>query len=102
MSLRIFLSKLRACLEQRKRRIAMALCDGVMQSRLPVGVCGVEWALLGYQEVDHGYGANGGRSVKGVLAALVAYAGGGGGLVGKEEAGNVDVVFGGDEMEDSL
>lgn len=80
----------------------MALCNGMVQSRLSVGVCGVEWALLGYQEVDHGYGADGGGSVQGVLAALVAYAGGGGGLVGKEEAGGVDVVFGGDEVEDSL
>lgn len=80
----------------------MAFRHGMMQGRLPVGVCRVEGALLGHQEVDHGYGADGGGSVQGVLAALVAYAGGGRGLVGKEEAGDVDVVFGGDEVEDSL
>lgn len=81
----------------------MALGHRVMQRRLAVGVGCVERALGADEQGDHGHGADGGGAVQRVLAALVADAGrGGGGGVGEEEAREVEVVLGGDEVEDGL
>lgn len=81
----------------------MALGDGVMQRRLPGAVGGVERALARLeQQVDHGRGADGGGAVDGVLAAAVAHAGRGRGVMVQQLARHVHVVLGRDEVEGRL
>ena len=51
----------------------------------------------------HGYGADGGGAVQRVLAPLVAHAGRGRrGVVFQELAGEIEVGFGGEEVEGCL
>lgn len=77
----------------------------MMQRRPAVGVGRIQRALVLDQQVDHGYGADGGGAVEGVLASFVADAGGGRSVlvgVGEELAGYVEVVFGGYEVDHGL
>lgn len=80
----------------------MTLGDGVVQRRLAVAVGRVQRALVLQQEVHHGHGADGRGAVEGVLAAPVPHAGRRRGLVREEPAGDVEVVLGGDEVDDGL
>jgi len=78
----------------------MALSDGVVQRRLPGRVGRIDGAAVLNQQVDHGHRADGGRAVQGVLPALVAHAGRSRRGVALEQlAGEIQVVFGGEEVE---
>jgi hypothetical protein len=75
----------------------------MMQRRLPGAVGRVDGAAVLDQQVDHGHRADGGRAVQRVLPALVADAGRGRrGVVLEELAGQVEVGFGGQEVEGCL
>lgn len=72
----------------------------MMQRRVPLVVGRVQRAAVLQQQEHHGGGAGGGGAVDGVLAAAVADARRG--LVVDEDARNVEVLFGGDEVEGGL
>ena len=80
----------------------MAFGNGVVQGRVAFVVGGVERAPVLEQQRDHGGGADGRGTVDGVLAAAVADACRRRGLVVDEEAGDVEVSLGGDEVEGAL
>jgi len=78
----------------------MTLGDGVVQRGVALAVGGVKGAHVAEEQGDDGVCADGGGAVDGVLAAGVADAGGG--LVLDEEAGDVEVLLGGDEVKGGL
>lgn len=81
----------------------MPLGHRMVQRRISRIVRRVQWAPRLQKQVDHGDGSHGCRTVQWVLAALVADAGRGGGVLVQEElAGEVEVGFGDDEVEDRL
>ena len=80
----------------------MPFGHGVVQRRAALGVGSVERAPMLEKQQEHGDGADGDGAVDGVLAAAVADACGGLVGVGEEEAGEVKVLLGGDEMEGRL
>lgn len=73
-----------------------------MQRRLPINIRRVQRALVLDQQVDHRHRAHRRGPVQGVLAPLVPDPGGGGWLVVKEFARDVDGVLGGYEVYDCL
>lgn len=76
--------------------------NSMMKRREALAVGRVEGAPVAQEERHHGHGADGGGAVDGVLAAAVADAGRCRRVGGEEEAGDVEVLFGGDEVEGGL
>lgn len=102
LATRVPLVHLGAGLQERDGRVRVALGHGVVQRRLAVAVGGVQRALVLQEQADHGHGAHGGGAVEGVLAAPVADPGRRRGGVVEETPGDVEVVLGGDEVDDRL
>jgi hypothetical protein len=87
----------------KREGLTMPLSNSVMQRRLPGAVGRVDGAAVLDEQVDHGHRADGSRPVQRVLPALVADAGRGcRGVVLEEFAGQVQVGFGGEEVEGCL
>lgn len=49
----------------------MSLSDCMMQSCVSGDICGVQWALVLDQQVDHGHRADGGSPMEGILASFI-------------------------------